>query len=208
MTMTGPSYPIWFYLTLGLLVLLPVGKPEERNFRIIIEEFVPKAGVTTLFDDLSCKLKQINMRSYLTCNFRLTRQVDEVKMDSSLDLLRPKKPVVRLYNVHFDACQYLTMQHKNPLFGVFKKSINDAFNDTLKCPLKAVNEEIILKFHSLIQNCFFLQNFNYTLSNWFINENNFPSIVPECNVKALTKLQIENKVALTLILRGRVMHIK
>lgn len=205
--MTG--YSILFYSTLGLLVLLPVGKPEERNFRIIIEEFVPKAAFTTLFDDLSCKLKQINMRSYLTCNFRLNRQIDEVKMNSSLDLLRPNKPVVRLYNVHFDACQYLTMHHKNPLFSVFTKSINDAFNDTLKCPLKAVNEEIILKFHSLTKNFFFfLQNFNYTLSNWFINENNFPSIVPECNVKALTKLYMEKKVTLTLILRGRVMHIK
>lgn len=147
--MTGFSFFLRFGFTLGLLFLLVDGKVEERNFRIIIEEFTPKAGVMNLFDDLHCNVTQLNSRSLVNCNIRLNQQIGEVQMDSTLDLLRPNKPVIRLYNVHFDACQYLTMSHKNPLFGVFKKSIKTAFNDTLTCPLRAVNEDIKLKFENI-----------------------------------------------------------
>lgn len=147
--MTGYSFSIWQYFWLGLLILLPVGQTQERNFRIIIDEFVPKASAPNFIDKCGCNLKQINMRSYLSCYFRILHPINELQMDSSLDLLRPNKPMVRLYNVHCDACEYLNMDHKNPLLIVFKKSISNAFNNTLKCPLKPVNEEIILQIHSL-----------------------------------------------------------
>lgn len=147
--MTGFSFYLWFGFTLGLIFLLIDGKVEERNFRIIIEEFTSKAGIIDLFDNLRCNVTQLNSRSFINCNFRLNQQIEEVQMDSTLDLLRPNKPVIRLYNVHFDACQYLTMSHKNPLFNVFTKSIKTAFNDTLTCPLRAVNEDIKLKFQNI-----------------------------------------------------------
>ncbi|KAH8404939.1 hypothetical protein KR222_011062, partial [Zaprionus bogoriensis] len=178
----------WFCFSAVLLFLLAVGKPEERNFRIIIEEFVPKAVGTDLFEEIYCNLTQIDSRSYLNCNFRLKRVVEEIQMDSSLDLLRPNKQAVRLYNVHFDACQYLSTVHKNVLFNLFTKSLKTAFNDSVKCPL--------------------MTHYNYTLTNWSIDENNLPSYVPKCNVKALTKFFIQKKVVLTLSLKGRVVFNK
>lgn len=147
--MTGFSFFLWLGFALVLLFLRVDGKVEERNFQIIIEELTPKVGVMDLFDELRCNVTQLNSRSFINCNFRLNQQIAEMQMDSTLDLFRPNKPVIRLYNVHFDACQYLTMSHKNPLFAMFKKKFQTAFNNSLACPLRAVNGETKLKFQSI-----------------------------------------------------------
>lgn len=147
--MTGFSFFLWSGFALGLLFLRVDGKVEERNFRIIIEELTPKTGVIDIFDELRCKVTQLNSRSFINCNIRLNQQIAEMQMDSTLDMFRPNKPVIRLYNVHLDACEYLTMSHKNPLFNLFKKKFQAAFNNTLACPLRAVNEDIKLKFENI-----------------------------------------------------------
>lgn len=133
----------WF--SLALLFLLRVdGKSEERKFRFIVEEFVPRIMVKDLFKNFSCEVTEIRNRSYINCILRLNRSVDQFELDTSLDMIRPNQQTLRIYNVHFDGCQLLTTAFKSRMFLLLAESINSSVNDRLECPLKEVSESFDL----------------------------------------------------------------
>lgn len=130
---------LWFWFWLCILSGLANGKLKERNFRFVIDTFKLKSASKGLFEDYNCKVTQSRNRSYLTCNFILQRNIDQVDIDMQLDMLRPNGQILRLYKIRMDACQFLTTVHKNPLFNILAARIMNVSNVNLKCPLISVS---------------------------------------------------------------------
>lgn len=137
----------WSYtcLTLAFLLFLRVdGKLEERKFRFIVEEFVPKIMAKDLFKNFSCEVTEIRNRSYINCIMRLSRNIDQFELDTSLDMIRPHQQTIRIYNVHFDGCQLFKTAFKSRMFHLLAESINSSVKNRLECPLKEVSESFDL----------------------------------------------------------------
>lgn len=133
----------WSYtcFALALLFFLCVdGKSEERKFRLIVEEFVPRIMAKDLFDDFSCEVTELRNRSYINCIMRLNRNIDQFELDTSLDMIRPNQQTLRIYKVHFNGCQLFTTMFKVRMFHLLAESINGSVKDRLKCPLKEVSK--------------------------------------------------------------------
>lgn len=132
----------WFWLctsiSLGLLYFMAEGKPEERNFWIVLNQYSSKRVVKELFEDQNCILTQLRNRSYLDCNLILQRNVERVELEAQLDMLRPNNQMIRLYNIRLDACEFWTLVHNNPLVNILAKSFIKVIDKNLKCPLISV----------------------------------------------------------------------
>lgn len=128
---------LWFliYLALSTLTLKAVAT-QQRNFRFIISDFYFKPTVAGFFESINWELRNY---SSISAFLILERNIDELEMETSLDMLRPNKQLMRLYHMRLDACQFLTTIHKNRIFNLFAKSVNRGSKGLLKCPLIAVS---------------------------------------------------------------------
>lgn len=52
------------------------------------------------------------------------------------------------------------------------------------------------------------QHFNYTLNNWFLNEEDFPNYIPEGTFQAVTEYLIHKKTTFRVLTRGQVIYNK
>ncbi|XP_030243540.1 uncharacterized protein LOC115563939 [Drosophila navojoa] len=167
---------LWFLICLGLSVAA-----QQRSFRFVVNNFYVRPTVPDIFESINWT--QPN-RSTLNIAWILKRQIDQLDLETSLDMIRSDKQQLRLYHIHLDACKFLTTIHKNRIFTLFAKSVMRGSNGHLKCPLKP--------------------NLNYTISNMHLSEDDFPQYVPECHFKAMTKFYIHQKVAIRMLLEGEV----
>ncbi|KAH8404831.1 hypothetical protein KR222_004928 [Zaprionus bogoriensis] len=199
----------WYSLcfSFGFLYLLVAGKPEDRNFRFFIDDFIIKPVARDLFDHFNCKVSHTRNRSFLSCSMIVSRNIYEIELDSSLDMIQPNKQTRRLYSVRFNACQFLVTFHKTRIFNVIAKSIAKSINGNLTCPIVSVNTKNFNEKLSLIS-IYFFQNFNYSLTNWYLEDNFFPRYVPECRFKVFTKFFSKNKCILSYTLLGRIIQSK
>ncbi|EDW76081.2 uncharacterized protein Dwil_GK19055 [Drosophila willistoni] len=159
---------------------------ESRNFRILFDQFEikPKAS-GDIIKDISCQLMQIENRSYINVHLILLRNVDKVNARAYLDFWKSQTTnKIRLYNLNVDACLFLGTGHKNRLFSMFTKTFEQHLNAKFICPFKA--------------------NFNYTLTKWYIDEEEFPTYVPEGKFKGLIDIIGENQTSLRVKYHGRV----
>ncbi|XP_030556139.1 uncharacterized protein LOC115759357 [Drosophila novamexicana] len=175
---------LWFWLCLGLPTLVMVhGKTQQPNFRIFINEFAIKLAVKDLFEEANC---EVSRSRFVNCNMILRRNVNQVDVVATLDILKTNNKTMRLFNVRLDGCQFFDTLHKNLLFNVFAKSLTTAIHGSLKCPV--------------------ISHFNYTLNNWSLEETEFPNYMPECLFKADLTFLEHDKSALHLEIDGRIKH--
>ncbi|XP_034473938.1 uncharacterized protein LOC117781297 [Drosophila innubila] len=177
---------LWFWFWLCISSGLANGKLKERNFRFVIEKFQFKSASKLLFEDFNYKVTKFRNRSYLNCNFMIQRNVDQLDIDMQLDMLRPNSQILRLYKIRMDACQFLTTVHKNPLINILASRFMNVSNVNLTCPL--------------------INHFNYSISDCHLVEADFPSYIPECQLKGLTKFYTKNKLSLIMAFLGSVIH--
>lgn len=127
---------LWFWLCLGLPTLVMVhGKTQQPNFRIFINEFAIKLAVKDLFEEANC---EVSRSRFVNCNMILRRNVNQVDVVATLDILKTNNKTMRLFNVRLDGCQFFDTLHKNLLFNVFAKSLTTAIHGSLKCPVISV----------------------------------------------------------------------
>ncbi|EDW13448.1 uncharacterized protein LOC6578084 [Drosophila mojavensis] len=167
---------LWFLVCLGFSIAA-----HHRSFRFEVNNFYIRPTVRDIFESINWT--QPN-RSTLSIAWILKRQIDQMDLETSLDIIKSDKQKMRLYHIRLDACKFLTTIHKNRIFTLLAKSVNRGSNEHLKCPLKP--------------------SFNYTISNMHLSEDDFPQYVPECHFKAISKFYIHQKVAVRMLLEGEV----
>ncbi|KAH8415112.1 hypothetical protein KR215_003646, partial [Drosophila sulfurigaster] len=151
-------------------------KKEKRDFQFVYEEFTYKHSAPDYIDVFSCQLSTINNRSCLNCNMILRRNIEKIILDASFEMLKPNNQTMRLFHINMDGCQFFASFHKTRLLRMFAKSLASTIHGSLKCPI--------------------ISQFNYSITNWHLNESDFPNYVPESRLLFYITLYINSKVAL------------
>ncbi|KAH8415114.1 hypothetical protein KR215_003644, partial [Drosophila sulfurigaster] len=180
----------WFWLCtfLGLLALDVDGKSDVRNYWVIIEKITLKRIAKEYVNDINCVLTQRHNNSIVDCNLILQRNVKNIKMEVYLDMMRPNTQNLRLFNTQLEVCEFWTLAHKNPLLNILTSTFTRVIDSNIKCPLRA--------------------HFNYSVHHWHMDESDFPSYIPECQLKGNTKFFTNNKMALIMNFLGSIVHNK
>ncbi|KAH8378152.1 hypothetical protein KR093_009622 [Drosophila rubida] len=178
----------WFWLctVLGLLSLEVDGKSNERNYMVVINQISLRRVEKEYFDDVHCVLAQIRNRSTIDCSLILRRSVDKIDMEVYLDFMRPNNQNIRLFNARLEVCEMWSFVHKNPLINLLAKTFIKVIDPNIRCPLR--------------------KNYNYTLTNWYLDENDFPGYIPEGGFQTITEYIIRKKRILRIVTRGRIIY--
>ncbi|KAH8273898.1 hypothetical protein KR044_002958, partial [Drosophila immigrans] len=167
-----------------LLLILVIVSSEKRKFQLIFDGVEIKSWAPDLIDEINSTLVQINNRSIINGYLILKRNVDKLDVNTTMDFWKVNNERRRLYSLQMDACRFLTMIHKNNLLSIFSKSFKKHTDSSLKCPLRAKH--------------------NYTLQNWYLDEKDFPSYVPEGGFQTITEYIINRRRILRIVTRGRI----
>lgn len=125
----------------GFPFLVLAGTEDQRNFRCYIEDFIVKPVAKDLIDVFTCTVSRPNNRSFINCNVRVNRNIYELDMESTMDMILPNNHMRRLYNAHFNACTFLVILHKTRLFHVIAKNFAKVFEGNVTCPVVAVSTD-------------------------------------------------------------------
>lgn len=133
----------WMRLSIlfGFPILILAGTVDDRKFHCYIEDFIVKPVAKDLIDDSTCTISRPNNRSFINCNVRVNRNIYELEMDSTMDMILPNNHMRRLYNVHFNACTFLVNIHKARVFDIIAKSFAKVFEGNMTCPVVAVSTD-------------------------------------------------------------------
>lgn len=125
----------------GLIFLVLAVRADERNFRFYIDDFIVQIVDKDLIDIFNCKVSQIPHRSFINCYVIVNRNIYELELETSLDMILRNNQKRRIFNVHVNGCTFLVNLHKMRLFNEFAKSFTRVFNGNLTCPVIAVSLE-------------------------------------------------------------------
>ncbi|XP_017105293.2 uncharacterized protein [Drosophila bipectinata] len=144
---------LWF----GIIIQVT---SSERTFRVKLTEFSVKYRDTNIVRNADFRITLMNNRTYVNGEMSLKSDVPEIDLRTTMDFWKHNntKRKFKLYDVRVDACLFLRTVHRNSLFNIYVKSFKKHTNANLVCPLK--------------------KNFNYTLNNWYMEENDLPGFIP------------------------------
>ncbi|KMY90124.1 uncharacterized protein LOC27206417 [Drosophila simulans] len=169
----------WLYCFL----ILNCVDSTQRNFRIVVDHISTKIFDTNTIETLGCQVDQSINCSFVNCHMLLNRQVNKLDARNLLDFVKPNGQEMKLYDGRLDACILLDSIQKNRLVNIYSKSFKRFSN--LKCPLKA--------------------NFNYTMKNLYMDEQDFPSFVPYGTFRSIAQFYLNQTfIASRVIARGKV----
>ncbi|EDW88325.1 uncharacterized protein LOC6527523 [Drosophila yakuba] len=161
-------------------------KCEERNFRIKMDEFSVKYKVRDLIQHIDFRIVNLNNRSYVNGEMIVKSDVEDIIMHTSMDFWkRSNQKKIKLYDGRLDACQFLKTSHRNGLFKIYVKSFKKHVHGNLTCPLR--------------------MNFNYTLTNWHMDEKDLPPFVPLGKFRTVTEYFTQERLALRIVTQGKVL---
>lgn len=133
---------IWNRFLIVVVIVVAVAivvVSQKRNFRFVFDVVTVKHWAPDLVEELNYTMVQHNNRSYISGHLILKRNIDSLYVNTTMDFWKNGKEKRRLYNMQMDACQFLTIIHKNRLLNIFAKSFQTHTNGKLICPLKAVS---------------------------------------------------------------------
>lgn len=196
------------FLIAIIAVVVFVVASEKRNFRFVFDTVVVKHWAPDLVEELNFTMTQQNNRSLISGHLILKRIIDNLYVNTTMDFWKDGKDKRRLYNLQTDACQFLTMVHKSHLLNIFAKSFQKHTSGKLVCPLKAVSLMNVLLISIPFPFVLYCQYFNYTLNNWFLNEEDFPNYVPRGIFQTITEYLVNKKKTFRILARGQVINNK
>ncbi|XP_017132346.1 uncharacterized protein LOC108149359 [Drosophila elegans] len=150
-----------------------------------VDRFVFTVDVQDLFVSQSAFLEQEYNRSYFSGHIMINRPINELTLLSSMDILRPPRPEMRLYNVKLNFCSIFNNGYKNKFIKMMYNNYADFLNTKPKCPLKA--------------------NYNYTLTRAYIDEALLPDLLPECTYRMKMAFQHKSKLLAHMQVDGRLL---
>ncbi|XP_017105568.2 uncharacterized protein [Drosophila bipectinata] len=148
-----------------------------------LDRFTFDADDPSLFVSHLALLDQGYNRSYLTGHVVLTRDLNELLITSSMDIIRPHRPEMRLYKVTLNFCSILTNAYKNKFIKTMYHGFATFLDVRPKCPLKA--------------------NLNYSYARAYIDEKLIPNLIPDCTYRLKMSFQQKSKQLAHMQLDGR-----
>ncbi|KAH8412544.1 hypothetical protein KR009_002932 [Drosophila setifemur] len=166
-------------LVLGWLVDCYICSPHI----VSLDRFTFVADDRDLFISHSASLEQVNNRSYMSGHIMINRLLNDITLVSSMDIIRPHRPEMRLYNVKLNFCSVLNNGYKNRFIKTLYNTYAEFLNYKPKCPLKP--------------------NFNYSLTRAYVDEDILPDLLPECSYRLKMIFQLKSKLLAHMQLDGR-----
>ncbi|XP_016978110.1 uncharacterized protein LOC108043810 [Drosophila rhopaloa] len=150
-----------------------------------VDRFIFTVDDHDLFVSQSAFLEQESNRSYLSGHMMINRLINDLTLVSSMDILRPPRPEMRLYNVKLNFCSILNNGYKNKFIRMLYNNYAEFLNAKPKCPLKP--------------------NFNYTLTRAYVDEDMLPDLLPECSYRMKMSFQQKSKLLAHIQFDGRLL---
>ncbi|KRG03762.1 uncharacterized protein Dmoj_GI25837 [Drosophila mojavensis] len=94
---------------------------------------------------------------------------------------------MQLIKVTLDGCKFLGGGYKSKVINLFLKIVQEHAATKLICPLQA--------------------NFNYTLSEWNLDENLIPAFIPDCDITAPIEVFIKRRKFLSLLFFAKIYRV-
>ncbi|KAH8340555.1 uncharacterized protein [Drosophila kikkawai] len=170
-------------LKLKLLVLSWMAERCLSAQVVHLDRFTFTVDDHALFLSQSAVLEQEHNRSYLSGHMMINRLVNDITLTSSMDIIRPRRPEMRLYNVKLNFCSVLNNGYKNKFIRLLYNNYAGFLNTKPKCPLKP--------------------NFNYSLTRAFVDEDLLPDLLPECTYRFRASFEQKSKPLAHMQLDGR-----
>ncbi|XP_017067925.2 uncharacterized protein LOC108105721 [Drosophila eugracilis] len=174
----------WFWIGCFSLIFTCV-RSEERNFRVIIDQVNITNVDRDVYENVECKVHQINNRTYIDSSHMFKHKVEDLRVHAAMDFWKlNSKQKMKLYDVELDGCYILENANKNRLFNMYVKSLKKHSTVKFKCPFQA--------------------NVNYEVKNMTMNEEDFPSFVPLGKFRSLIEYIINQKMRARFIASGKI----
>ncbi|XP_016998307.2 uncharacterized protein [Drosophila takahashii] len=141
---------------------------------VYVDRFTFNVDDHDLFLSQSAVLEQESNRSYLSGHMMINRLINDLILVSSMDVMRPKRPEMRLYSVKLNFCSVLNNGYKNKFIRMLYNNYAEFLNTKPKCPLKP--------------------NFNYSLTRAYVDEDMLPDLLPECTFRLKMSFHHKSKL--------------
>ncbi|KNC26984.1 hypothetical protein FF38_09211 [Lucilia cuprina] len=175
---------------LELLNVIPTC-PIKRNFYLGFTRMQCLHNSSDIVRDFNCSLRSSdnNRFNMFDAYFIFSQPFISFDIQAIINVFPKKSRQWTLFNVRLNGCQFLEMAHRQAFFRIFTKTLNKYMNvKMLKCPMR--------------------ENFNYTVSGFKYDENDFPSYVPESEVQGILHVFVKNKQIGFSTLWGYVKYLK
>jgi len=106
---------------------------------VLVDRFTFIVDDHDLFLSQSAVVEQESNRSYLSGHIVINRLVNDLTLVSSMDIMRPPRPDMRLYTVKLNFCSILNNAYKNRFIRMLYNNYAEFLNTKPKCPLKPVS---------------------------------------------------------------------
>ncbi|KAH8412737.1 hypothetical protein KR009_005033 [Drosophila setifemur] len=189
---------------LWLSTIIPV-MTQERHFRLRLDEFSIRFRDPGIFEYVDFRITQLDNRSYVNGEMLFKIDIPVVNVRTSMDFWKPNsQKKFKLYNVRLDACQFLKTFHRNSLLNIYANIFRKHTNADLMCPLKKVRNYDNNVDMNRLSSFNYSKNFSYTLTNWHMDEMDFPSYTPLGTFHTITEFSAESRLALRVVTYGKV----
>ncbi|KAH8292835.1 hypothetical protein KR054_011948 [Drosophila jambulina] len=172
-----------YLLTLNLLALSWMAEHCLCAMVVHLDRFTFTVDDHALFLSQSAVLEQEQNRSYLSGHIVINRLVNDITLSSSMDIIRPRRPEIRLYNVKLNFCSVLNNGYKNKFIRMIYNNYAGFLNTKPKCPLKP--------------------NLNYSLTRAYVDEDLLPDLLPECTYRFRAAFEQKSKLLAHMQIDGR-----
>lgn len=170
-----------------------------------------KIVASDIVNQAQIRFYEHNNRSYLNAFGSLKRFVHSFEIKSSVNLREKNNRTMQLIKVTLDGCKFLGGGYKSKVINLFLKIVQEHAATKLICPLQAVSVAqifiFILKLYLFIYIHIDIQNFNYTLSEWNLDENLIPAFIPDCDITAPIEVFIKRRKFLSLLFFAKIYRV-
>ncbi|XP_015021469.2 uncharacterized protein LOC26527478 [Drosophila mojavensis] len=146
-----------------------------------------KIVASDIVNQAQIRFYEHNNRSYLNAFGSLKRFVHSFEIKSSVNLREKNNRTMQLIKVTLDGCKFLGGGYKSKVINLFLKIVQEHAATKLICPLQA--------------------NFNYTLSEWNLDENLIPAFIPDCDITAPIEVFIKRRKFLSLLFFAKIYRV-
>ncbi|CAD6997988.1 unnamed protein product [Ceratitis capitata] len=159
----------------------------DRNFRILATRIKCTHTVPESISGFQCHLKQRNNHTYSSGWLVFRKSISKLEASAILDIYRTNGQRVNIFNITLDCCALLAKgKHEIKILDNMLRIMYAAINERPRCPLRT--------------------NFNYTISDFYVNESILPAYIPKTNFRAGLYIRSKGRPAAQVVAEGKIVN--